>query len=125
MPASRTLTASEREWLHVRSYLQEHRYGLAVDAAGEYPRVAKLAGTPLLATAAWSPAWPIPLQCISLALRPKSPDQLVPDMYGRLERELLPERPSGSRYLRYSDVVQELAAPGSIREPEHLPADWR
>lgn len=112
MPASRTLTPSEREWLHVRSYLQEHRYDLAVDAANEYPRVAKLAGTPLLAAAAWSPASPIPLQGISLALRSASPAQLGPDVYGRLGWELLPERADGSRYLRYSDVVQELAAPG-------------
>ena len=111
MPASRTLTASEREWLHVRSYLQEHRYDLAVDAANEYPRVAKLAGTPLLAAAAWSPASPIPLQSIRLTLRSASPDQLTSEAYGRLGRELLPERADGNPYLRYSDVVQELAAP--------------
>jgi len=111
MPASRTLTASEREWLHVRSYLQEHRYDLAVDAASEYPRVAKLAGTPLLAAAAWSPASPIPVQSISLAFRSASPDRLTPDADGTVARELLPERADGSRYLRYSEAVQELAAP--------------
>jgi hypothetical protein len=111
VPASPTLTASEREWLHVRSYLQEHRYDLAVDASREYPRVAKLAGTPLLAAAAWSPALPFPLQSISLTLRSASPDQLAPDAYGRLSGELLPERADGTRYRRYSEVVQELAAP--------------
>lgn len=92
MSVSRTLTVSEREWLDVRSYLQEHRYDLGVDAASEYPRAAKLAGTPLLAAAAWSPASPIPLQSISLALRSANPDQLAPDVHGRLGRELLPER---------------------------------
>jgi hypothetical protein len=111
VPARRTLTPSEREWLHVRSYLQEHRYDLAVDAAGEYPRVARLAGTPLLTAAAWNPSSPFPLQSISLVLGSVSPDQLAPDMYGRLSGELLPERADGSRYRRYSEVVQELAAP--------------
>jgi hypothetical protein len=109
--ASRTLTPSEREWLHVRSYLQEHRYDLGVDAAREYPRVARLAGTPLLTAAAWNPAAPIPLHGIGLTLRSASPDQPVPDAYGSPARELLPERADGNRYLRYSDVVQELAAP--------------
>ena len=28
-----TLTASQADWLRVRSYLQEHRHALAVDAA--------------------------------------------------------------------------------------------
>lgn len=111
MPASRTLTPSEREWLHVRSYLQEHRYDLAVDAAKEYPRVAKLADSPLLAVAEWRPASPIPLHRIGLTLQPASPDQLAPDVYRRLGRELLPERADGSRYLRYSEAVRELAAP--------------
>jgi hypothetical protein len=82
-----------------------------VDAAREYPRVAKLAGTPLLTAASWSPAAPIPLHGIGLTLRSASPDQPVLDVYGSPARELLPERADGSRYLRYSDVVQELAAP--------------
>jgi hypothetical protein len=112
VPASRTLTPSEREWLHVRSYLQEHRYDLGVDAASEYPRVVRLADTPLLTAAAWNPASPIPLRSIGLTLRSASPDQLAPDGYGRLGTELLPERADGSRYFRYSEVVQELAAPG-------------
>jgi hypothetical protein len=109
--AGRTLTASEREWLRVRSYLQEHRYDLGVDAAGEYPRVARLAGAPLLTTAAWNPASPIPLPHISLAHRSAGPEQLSPDAHRRLGRELLPERADGSHYLRYSEVVQALAAP--------------
>lgn len=97
--------------MYVRSYLQEHRYDLAVDAASEYPRVARLADTPLLTAAAWNPSLPFPLQSISLALRSARPDQLAPDAHGRLGRELLPERADGSRYRRYSEAVQELAAP--------------
>lgn len=39
MSAARALTAGQRDWLRVRSYLGEHRYGLAVDAARDYPAV--------------------------------------------------------------------------------------
>lgn len=59
----------------------------------------------------WRPASPIPLHGISLALRSAHPDQGLPDMYRRLGSGLLPVRADGSRYLRYSDAVQELAAP--------------
>ena len=55
MPAARSLTASQRDWLRVRSYLQEHRHGLAVDAAGDYPDDRRVAGTPLLAPPDGSP----------------------------------------------------------------------
>ena len=61
MPAARSLTASQRDWLRVRSYLQEHRHGLAVDAAGDYPADRRVAGTPLLAAPGWQPAEPISL----------------------------------------------------------------
>jgi hypothetical protein len=65
-PAAGTLTTSERDWLTVRSYLAEHRYDLAVDAAEEYPPERRTAGTPLLAAPGWLPPAPIPLQDISL-----------------------------------------------------------
>jgi hypothetical protein len=60
--AARTLTSSERDWLGVRSYLAEHRDGLAVDAAGDYPPAARIAGTPLLAAPGWRPDAPVRLQ---------------------------------------------------------------
>ena len=47
-----TLTASQDDWLRVRSYLREHRYALAVDAAGDYPAGSRVDGTPLLAAPA-------------------------------------------------------------------------
>ena len=72
-PAAGTLTASERDWLTVRSYLAEHRYDLAVDAAQDYPPERRLAGTPLLAAPGWRPPAPIPLQDISLELRDAAP----------------------------------------------------
>ena len=48
------LTSSERDWLTVRSYLAEHRYNLAVDAAKDYPPERRMAGTPLLAAPSWT-----------------------------------------------------------------------
>jgi hypothetical protein len=111
MPARHALTASEREWLRVRSYLQEHRHDLAVEAAGDYPRDSRVAGTPLLRAASWSPAAPIPLRNIDLTFQPADADQLAAGAYVRQAAGLLPEREDGTRYLRYSDVVKELTAP--------------
>jgi hypothetical protein len=111
MPASHTLTASEREWLRVRSYLQEHRYDLAVEAAEEYPHDSRIAGTPLLGAAEWGPAAPIPIRSIGLAFRPATADHLASSAYVRQAAELLPEKEDGTRYLRYSDVVTELTSP--------------
>ena len=61
-----TRTASQAEWLRVRSYLQEHRHALAVDAAGAYPAERRMAGTPLLAAPEWQPTEPVPLHDIEL-----------------------------------------------------------
>jgi hypothetical protein len=151
MPAARSLTASQRDWLRVRSYLQEHRHGLAVDAAGDYPDDRRVAGTPLLAPPGWQPAEPIPLAAVGLELTSAEftpPAAAAPGLDGAapaldgaapaldgaapaldgaapaldgaapapatLESAaaaLLPERPNGSRYLRYSDVLRDLATP--------------
>jgi hypothetical protein len=102
------LTSSEQEWLRVRSYLREHRYNLAVDAATAYPADAKVADTPLLAASAWIPATPIPLHDIGLDLMSDGGDQLA---LGEYATDGLPERADGSRYRRYSEVVGDLAAP--------------
>ncbi len=129
MPAARSLTASQRDWLRVRSYLQEHRHGLAVDAAGDYPADRRVAGTPLLAAPEWQPAEPIPLAAVGLELTsaefmppaaaapaldaaaaPALDAAAVPAL-DAAAAPLLPERPDGTRYLRYSDVLRDLAAP--------------
>jgi hypothetical protein len=109
-PPSRPLTASERDWLAVRAYLTEHRYELAVEAAGDFPPGSRLAGTPLLAVPGWLPPAPVPLGDIGLELSdadPKTP--------AGAEREvppaLLPLRADGTRYRRYSEAMGELAAP--------------
>jgi hypothetical protein len=161
MPATRSLTASQRDWLRVRSYLSEHRHGLALDAAGDYPADRRIAGTPLLAAPGWQPAEPIPLAEVGLELTsaeaqsPAAGPAALPILDGpaldrpaldrpaldrpaldrpaldgtaldgtaldraaldraaldRAAAPLLPERPDGTRYLRYSDALRDLAAP--------------
>jgi hypothetical protein len=106
MPAARALTGSERDWLRVRSYLQEHRHDLALDAAGDYPAERRVAGTPLLAAPGWVPAEPVPLADVALECAP--PGDLATVHGGA---PLRPERPDGTRYPSYSDTLRELAAP--------------
>ena len=112
MPATRALTASQADWLRVRSYLQEHRHDLALDAAADYPADLRIPGTPLLAAPGWQPAEPVPLPDIALEFT--APESTMLAGRTRLEpgaAPLLPERPDGTRYVRYSDAVRELAAP--------------
>jgi hypothetical protein len=114
-PTAGTLTTSERDWLTVRSYLAEHRYDLAVDAAEEYPPDRRMAGTPLLAAPGWRPAAPVPLRDISLELRDAGPADAGPADAGPaeagVETPFLPRRADGTPYRRYSEAVAELAAP--------------
>ena len=105
-----TLTASQADWLRVRSYLQEHRHALAVGAAGDYPAERRMAGTPLLTAPEWQPARPIPLHDIELEFSP-SPGSLTTPAWPPLTRSVLPERPDGTRYRCYSDTLRDLAAP--------------
>lgn len=100
-----TQTASQAEWLRVRSYLQEHRHALAVDAAAAYPAERRMAGTPLLAAPEWQPAEPVPLHDIELEF---THPQWTPP---RTPGPGLPERPDGTRYRSYSDALRDLAAP--------------
>jgi hypothetical protein len=101
------LTASQRDWLRVRSYLQEHRYELALDAAHDYPASGRVAGTALLAAPGWQLSAPVPLQDIGLELSPSGGAAVQ----GGEEAAGLPSRADGTRYPRYSDAVRELAAP--------------
>ncbi|MET8764710.1 hypothetical protein [Lentzea sp. NPDC004782] len=75
---------TSRQWLEVRAHLLEHRHALALKAAGEYPDVPKVAGTPLLTAPHWTPAEPVPLADLSLSLEtsaefPAFPSGLLPD----------------------------------------------
>ena len=109
-----TLTASQAEWLRVRSYLQEHRHALAVDAAGAYPAERRMAGTPLLAAPEWQPSEPVPLHDIELEFfrtRTRTPPRTPGPALSAPAGAELPERPDGTRYRSYSDALRDLAAP--------------
>jgi hypothetical protein len=103
-------TASEQEWLRVNAYLHRNRHELAARAADDYPPEARMAGTPLLTVPAWRPAAPVPLTDIRLEFRPQAPPPAVPDA-AAVAPDLLPRRADGTRYHRYSEVVESLAAP--------------
>jgi hypothetical protein len=114
------LTSGQRDWIRVRSYLQQHRHELALAAADEQPAESKIAGTPLLAVPGWQPARPVPIRDISLDFSPADgvpaggvPAGGVPAAapYGDGAALILPGRADGTRYLRYSDAIRELAAP--------------
>jgi hypothetical protein len=109
---ARTFTPSERDWLDVRSCLQKHRYNLAVLAAGDYPGQ-HVAHTPLLATRAWLPPKPVPIQEIGLELD-SSAERPVPDRLIAATASVLPTRPDGQRYASYSDAVRELSPPSAF-----------
>jgi hypothetical protein len=108
-----TLTTSQADWLRVRSYLQERRHALTVDAAGDYPDERRMAGTPLLAAPEWQPAGPVPLHDIELDFShprgtpPRTPGSALSAPAGAE----LPERPDGIRYRSYSEALRDLAAP--------------
>ena len=101
------LTSGQRDWLRVRSYLLQRRYELALEAADGYPAGSKIAGTPLLAVPGWQPSAPVPIQDISLEFSPRP----VTDSRGGGAALVLPARADGTRYLRYSDALRDLAAP--------------
>ena len=107
-----TLTASQHDWLRVRSYLREHRHALAVDAAADYPAGRRVAGTPLLTAPEWQPAEPVPLHDIELEFIAHALSANAgPAEAGPALAPLLPERPDGTRYRCYSDALRDLAAP--------------
>jgi hypothetical protein len=111
MTATRPLTSGQTDWLRVRSYLQEHRHDLTLAAADDYPPDRRIAGTPLLAAPGWQPAEPVPLQEVGLEFTPAAASPPALTALGGGAAALLPERPDGTRYLRYSDALQDLAAP--------------
>ena len=103
-------TPSERQWLRINDYLRGNRYRLAVEAAREYPDAGRLAGTPLLSAPAWRLPAPVPLTSIRLEFRPETPPPVLPDL-ASVAPFALPTRADGSRYRRYCDVIESLAAP--------------
>jgi hypothetical protein len=70
-------------WLEVRAHLRANRHRLAVEAAGHYPDVPKLAGTPLLTRPEWVPDRPVPLADIAISLGDSPPIDLPAGDYAR------------------------------------------
>lgn len=66
------------DWSRVRAHLRAHRYDLAVRAAGEFPDVPRVAGTPLLTAPAWVPPAPIPLSALDITMAEAPPVDLPP-----------------------------------------------
>jgi hypothetical protein len=108
VPSDRT--PSEQQWLRVNDYLRGNRYRLAVEAAGEYPDAARLAGSTLLSAPAWRLPQPISLSSVRLEFRPDAPRPMLPDL-ASVAPFTLPTRADGRRYQRYCDVIESLAAP--------------
>jgi hypothetical protein len=101
---------SAAHWLRVHDYLRGNRHDLAVQAAAGYPERLRLAGTPLLSPARWRPPAPVALADLRLEFRPDALAAKVPDV-ASLFPQALPQRPDGSRYGRFSEVIEALAAP--------------
>jgi hypothetical protein len=103
-------TLSQESWLRVHAYLGRDRHPLALRAAAAYPPGERLAGTALIAPAAWRLPAPVPLPAVRLDFRPGTPPPDLPDPVS-LAPYALPERADGSRDHRYSEVVARLAPP--------------
>ncbi|MEN3361475.1 MAG: hypothetical protein V7637_5457 [Mycobacteriales bacterium] len=97
-------------WLAVRARLRERRWELGVAAGREYPQWTVVGGTPLLSRPEWLPATPLPVPDIALEYRDDAGFAGVTGAEAVAAR-VLPERPGGGRYPRYSAAVAELAAP--------------
>ena len=94
----------------MRNHLRDHRYELAVCAAGEYPESAAVEGTPLQSIPLWLPRKPIPLHHIKLQYTQAEEFGGITGTEPIIQR-LLPTRPDGNRYRTYSDAVAALATP--------------
>jgi hypothetical protein len=91
------------------------RHALAVrafDDLGSAPL--STVDAPLLVRPAWLPAEPLPLEDVPLDCQP---DASFDGLTGTesVADDVLPLRPDGSQYGRYSDVLADLAAPAALR----------
>jgi hypothetical protein len=110
---------TREQWLEVRAHLLRHRHALASKAAGEYPDVPRVAGTPLLTSPHWMPAAPVPLADLSLELVRQSyrdiASDLLQDGFGS-DAEAPVGLPDGFR--SYSEAMAALAAPAVFENRE-------
>ena len=113
MTTDRELTDSQGRWLRVRDHLTRERHALAVRAFDDYDLAPPIGHAPLLVRPEWLPAEPIPLDDIPLDYQP---DASFNGLTGTesVASDVLPLRPDGGQYERYSDVVADLAAPAAL-----------
>ena len=113
MTAASELTDSQRQWLRVREHLTRNRHPLAVRAFDGYDLAPPIGDAPLLVRPEWLPPEPIPLDAVQLDYQP---DAGFDGLTGTesVASDVLPLRPDGSQYERYSEVIADLAAPAAM-----------
>jgi hypothetical protein len=93
-----SLTSSQQQWLRVRNFLGDYRYELGSAARSEYPEVATIGPTPLLAADRWMPPMPMNLDEVALKLDPSGPVVAASNLAELAPPVVLPQRLAGSRY---------------------------
>lgn len=103
------VVASQRDWLHTRRMLNQHRPELTQVAARLYPSSMRLANTGILMPREWRPERPLDLSSIDLALS----DTPSPRITGRHEetRPLRPLVSPGRHYDKYHRAMRDLDRP--------------
>jgi hypothetical protein len=106
------LTDSQLRWLRIRDHLTSNRHPLAVHAFEDFD-LPPAVDAPLLIRPEWLPAEPVPLADVQLDYQPHAPFDGVTGT-GSIASDVLPLRPDGTQYERYSEVLADLAAPGTL-----------
>jgi hypothetical protein len=111
--AARDLTESQRRWLSIRRHLTRNRHALAVQAFDDFDLAPPIGDAPLLVRPEWLPYEPIPLGNVELDYDGEAPFDGITGT-GSVASDVLPLRPDGSQYDRYSDVLVDLASPPTL-----------
>jgi hypothetical protein len=113
--AGGAVTASQRDWLRARGYLDRRRHELGRAALDLYPGSWRVAGTPLLARPQWIPAAPVALEQVTLSWRPGWPAR---DVHGTGPQAagVRPLRDGGDRFPSYAAALGALSRPGIFED---------
>jgi hypothetical protein len=106
------LTDSQLRWLRIRDHLTRNRHPLAVQAFSDFD-LPPAVDAPLLIRPEWLPAEPVPLADIQLDYQPHAAFDDVTGI-GSIASDVLPLRPDGTQYERYSEVFADLAPPSTL-----------
>ncbi len=101
---------SQQRWRAVRQRLAADRIGLGLRAAGLYPELPTVHGTPALAGPGWVPDVPIDLDAVALTWRPDAPPLAINGGHPATAA-VRPLSARGGRYDRYSRAVRDLDRP--------------